>query len=294
MNYISEEDIKKQSWKFYFVAVAWPAYLLFLPCIFKFSVMGALALMIFPGVYLFTWTGFLMHETWHKYVPNVPNEFFYNLFSWILLTDPQIYKALHGFHHSGVNSWDDGEFHPLGKIASPILRRIYNISEIIFGIAFLTIISSLMVPFNPKYKPKYRFSRLILSLVFITVFLVSISAVNHFIFNVPAHTIAVAFIINFWLDSFLLHHSQLVEHGNLIIEGDWHERNRKVRNLKADGFFEKIFLFFTHGDSREHVLHHTLVSVYSRPFPGRVPMPSAPVYINLRDYAGILWGMVRD
>jgi hypothetical protein len=91
-----------------------------------------------------------------------------------------------------------------------------------------------------------------------------------------------------------LHHSQLVEHGNLFVPGEWKERILKVRNLRPKGISEKLFLFLTHGDSREHVLHHTQVGVYSRPFPGAVPMPDNAVYITLGDYAGILRGMLTE
>jgi fatty acid desaturase len=294
MQYVSDEEIKAQAWKFYFIAVVWPLYLLLLPWVFKVSTPVALLLMIFPGVYLFTWTGFLMHETWHKYVPSVPNGFFYNLLSWLLLTDPQIYKIVHGFHHSLVNSWSDFEFHPLGKISNTPLRRLYNFLEIVFGIAFITAVSTLALPVHPQFGPKYRYSKLAGALAIVTVCLGGIAAINHYLLNVPIHTIAIALAINIWLDSFVLHHSQLVEHGNLIVDGDWNERNSKVRNLKADGPLEKLFLFFTHGDSREHVLHHTQVAVYSRPFPGKVPMPPTPVYINLKDYAGILWKMITE
>ena len=87
--------------------------------------------MIFPGVLLFTWVGYLMHKSWHKYVPNVPNEFFFNILSWMLLTDPQLYKMLHGGHHMNVNSWGDRELHPLGKISDLVLRMIYNYVEVI-------------------------------------------------------------------------------------------------------------------------------------------------------------------
>ncbi|MBC2579209.1 hypothetical protein [Clostridium sp. DJ247] len=90
--------------------------------------------------------------------------------------------------------------------------------------------------------------------------------------------------MNLWLASFVLHHSQLIEHGNLIVEGNYKERNIKTRNLSNKGILEKIFIFLTHGDSREHVLHHTLPGVYTRPFPGKVPMPTESVYINLKDY----------
>ncbi|MBC2579208.1 hypothetical protein HGI79_02595 [Clostridium sp. DJ247] len=74
-----------------------------------------------------TWLGFLMHECWHKYVPEINNKVFYRIFSWCLLNDPQVYNLVHGIHHSKVNSWEDIEFHPLGKIKNSLLRRIYNL-----------------------------------------------------------------------------------------------------------------------------------------------------------------------
>ena len=100
------------------------------------------------------------------------------------------------------------------------------------------------------------------------------------------------FLLTFWLGSFIIHHDQLIEHGNLIIQGDYHQRNIASRNLKNKTVFEKLFHLLTHGDTREHVLHHTAVAVYSRPFPGKVPMPADAVYISLKDYAAILWQMV--
>ena len=94
----------------------------------------------------------------------MPNSFFFNVLSWMLLTDPQIYKMLHGGHHMNVNSWDDRELHPLGKISNPILRKIYNYFEVILGTVFLVAVSSLAIPFNSKYKGKYHFSSLAISI----------------------------------------------------------------------------------------------------------------------------------
>jgi hypothetical protein len=84
----------------------------------------------------------------------------------------------------------------------------------------------------------------------------------------------------------------MMEHANLIVEGDYNSRNIRTRNLSDKGAAEKLFLFFTHGDTREHVLHHTLVNIYSRPFPGKVPMPAESVYIDLKGYLGILAEML--
>jgi hypothetical protein len=49
-----------------------------------------------------------------------------------------------------------------------------------------------------------------------------------------------------------------------------------------------IYLFLTHNDSREHVLHHTLTSIHSRPFPGGIPLPDEAVMITVGDYLRIL------
>jgi fatty acid desaturase len=289
---ISKDMIRHQSWKFYFAALAWPVYLLLLPFLFSKFGFFTVILMIFPGVFLFTWVGFLMHEAWHKYVPEVNNNLFYYLFSWMLLTDPQIYKLLHGGHHLNVNSWEDKEFHPAGKINNAFLRRKYNFFEIILGTVFLVAVTSVTIPFNPKYKGKYHFKSLVVSLLLWILFLGGIGLLSHVIFGISSGPIVISYALSLWICSFILHQSQLIEHGNLIGEGDWNVRNLLTRNLRNDRVPEKIFLFLTHGDAAEHVLHHTLVKVYSRPFPGKVPMPEKAVYVDFKGYLSVLWGMV--
>ena len=111
-------------------------------------------------------------------------------------------------------------------------------------------------------------------------------------FEVEIFQMVILLLIAFWIGSVFVHHIQLIEHGNLIVEGDFHERKVRTRNLKDEGFFAKLFLFLTHGDAREHVIHHTHVGVYSRPFPHKVPMPEESVRIGLSEYISILWVMV--
>lgn len=115
MEYVTQAQIQKEKWKFYFVLVAWPVYLFLLPQVFRYLGLFIIFIMIFPGVYLFTWTGFLMHECWHKYIPKNANEFFYQMFSWLLLTDPQIYNMLHGGHHMSIPGMTRS-FIPWGKL----------------------------------------------------------------------------------------------------------------------------------------------------------------------------------
>lgn len=289
---ITEAILKRQAWKYYAVMLAWPIYLFFLPWAWSRSIALGFILMVFPGSYLFTEMGFLMHECWHRYVPNVPNNLFYKIFSWFLLTDPQIYRLLHGFHHSQVNSWADPEFHPFGQIKSRGLHILMNVSEIVFGIAALVVVQTLAMMYNPRFRDKYRVSSLFTAIFMWTAYLILIGWAVQKAFSLSVSGIVVSYVLTFWFGALILHHSQLIEHGNLFVAGDWNERNLKTRNLKAHGWAEKIFLFLTHGDSREHVLHHVLVLVHSRPFPGRIPLPQDAVMITLPDYLRIVFDMI--
>jgi fatty acid desaturase len=290
---ITDRKIKQQAWKFFFVLFVWPIFLFLLPLAFAKLGLWALVAMIFPGLYLYTWLGYLMHEAWHKYVPNIPNAFFYNVFSWMLITDPQVYHVLHWYHHSQVNSWSDSEFHPIGEIRNVWLRRIYNFFELFLGIVFLYIMAVARIPFNPQFKNKFNPLSAVVSVLLWGIIYVGIGFASAFVFNIPAHLVAIVLCANVLLDSIFLHLSQLVEHGNLIVEGNYKTRNLRTRNLRNKGAAARVFLFLTHGDSHEHVLHHTSVKVYSRPFPGSLPMPEGAVWISFGDFLLVLWDMLR-
>jgi fatty acid desaturase len=210
----------------------------------------------------------------------------------MLLTDPQVYRILHGRHHAEVNSWEDHEFHPLGNIQRVSWRRLYNSLEILFGVVFVVVVLALVVPRHPLYRAKYRRASQWFSLAVWVAFLTGVGFASGVALGVSAKQVIVAYALMYGLGSFFLHQSQLVEHGNLIVAGEWSQRNLKTRNLRRRTLLERVFLFLTHNDSREHVLHHTLVRVYSRPFPGRVPLPPQAVVVSLREYLGILGDMV--
>lgn len=289
---ISAERINQQAIKFYFVLLIWPVYLFFLPPIVAQFGFFSLLYMIFPGAYLFTWVGYLLHESWHKYVPTINNRFFYNAFSLLILSDPQVYNLVHPLHHAHVHTYEDREFHPLGEIKNRAFRTVYHWLEFVFGVAFLILVASLVIPHDHRFAGKYRFWKLSVSLLAAAAFLGGIGYLSHLAFGVSAAQIALAFGASFWLHSFFLHQSQLIEHGNLIVEGPPKARNLWTRNLKPAGVLEKIVLFFTHNDSREHVLHHTAPHLYLRPFPGETPLPEESRYITMKDYAGIVKRML--
>jgi hypothetical protein len=211
----------------------------------------------------------------------------------MLVTDPQLYSLLHSSHHAEVNSWEDTEFHPFGNI-KPRGRRIFaNALEILLGMIYLVIAYAIVVPRHTRYSRQYRHWKFLLAVLVWSSFLGSLLYVTHRVYGVQPSHIAVVYFLSYWLGAVAVRHSQLVEHGNLIVAGDWDVRNLRSRNLKDTGFFEKLFLFLTHGDAREHVLHHTVPNVYTRPFPRQVPMPPNAVYITLRDYGKILSDMLR-
>jgi fatty acid desaturase len=290
--YIPDKLIRRQAWKFWFLMIAWPAYILFLPLVFDRLGWWSLFLMVFPGVYLFTWVACLMHESWHKYLSNIPNIFFYKTFSYYLVMDPQIYRLIHGYHHSKVNMWDDTEFHPIGCIDNTFLRRLYNLLEILFGAIFIFGIHVLVVPKHPQYKNKYRISGALKAMIMWVAIYGGLGSLSAMLFGINGWNVAIAILISFWLNSFFIHHVQLIEHGEVIIEGNFHQRNVASRNLTNNGIIARMFHFLTHGDSRQHVLHHTQVEVYSRPFPGKVPLPKETITISPADYMKILWHMV--
>lgn len=292
--YISRLQIKRQKWKFYFLAAAWPAYLFMLPGIYGISAPASLLFMIFPGIFLYTWVACLMHECWHKYVPTIPNGFFYNLFSYYSFSDPQIYRLVHGWHHSKVNTWDDTEFHPLGRITGRFRRRACNFCEIILGVIFTFGLLTYVVPRHDRYAKAYRQNANLLAILICAVVYGGLGALSAAVFDLHAWHVAAPLLISFWLNSFFIHHTQLIEHGGLIVDGDIYQRNLATRNLRNKSIAERLFLFLTHHDSQTHVLHHTAVALYSRPFTGKVPLPDTSVIISMRQYLDILWRMVKE
>ncbi len=290
---VSETRIRQQAIAYYLVLALWPLYLFFLPPVFVYGRLWVVPYLIFPGLFLFTWLGYLMHESWHKYVPSINNTFFYNTFALMILSDPQLYFIIHSMHHSQVHTFQDSEFHPAGNIKSRVLRIIYNWSEVLIGVAFLVVVGTITVPGDSRFNRQYRYWKLVLSITLWVIFLGSISYASHLIFGVRWSQAILAIALTYWLGSFFLHQSQLIEHGNLIVEGNFRQRNLRTRNLRPAGIFEKIFLFLTHNDSREHVFHHTITKTHSRLIPGVMSLPENAVTITLRDYLKILGRMLK-
>jgi len=120
------------------------------------------------------------------------------------------------------------------------------------------VAASKTIPRDPRFAKRYRFWKLPVYLLLITCFFGGVGSLSHLAFGISLSQVIVSFALSIRFPSFALHRSQLIEHGNIIVEGALKERNLFTRNLTPAGFIEKIILFFTHNDSLEHVLHHTL------------------------------------
>jgi len=287
---IEENLLRRQAWKYWLVMAAWPAFLILLPLVYGKNQLVATIFIIFPGIWLFTWLAFLMHESWHKYVPGLPNRGMFHVFGWMLLLDPQVFHLAHTSHHKHVNSYSDIEFYPFGRIHNRNIRRLYHLLQILLGSIFTQPMMSLGVMRHPQFSP---LKGLVSVLIWVT-FIVSTGSVAFAISSINPVELVILYVLIYWSGALVVHHDQLMQHGNLIVKGDYEQRNRATRNLNPKGLVAHVFLFFTHDEGLEHVLHHTRPDLYNRPFPGRFQLPDKPVYINATDYPRVLYQMLID
>ncbi|MGB3508102.1 MAG: fatty acid desaturase [Microcoleaceae cyanobacterium] len=276
----------------YLVLLCWFLYLLVVPYIYSINKVFGIVFVLFPGVYLLSLIALFMHESWHGYFQGIPNRTLFFILSWIVFTDPQIFDLVHPSHHNKVNTYEDLEFHPFGKINNKIYRVIYNCMQILFGSLFLLVMSGIRLSISPKTTRHYRFDLLIISVVIWLVILCGFGYASSLVFQVSLPAIPIPYLLTIWFTSFIVHHNELIEHGNLIVEGNWKVRNSQTRNLQTHGILEKLFLILIHQDCREHLLHHTSAKSYNRPFVEKYTMPENAVYISMTEYIGILKRMV--
>ena len=143
----------------YIVLLGWFLYLLIAPYIYSINKIVGLVFVLLPGVYLLSSVALFMHESWHDYFQRIPNRILFLILSWTLFTDPQIFDLVHPSHHAKVNTYEDLEFHPLGRIDNRILRAIYNSMEILLGSIFVLALAGVRLAISPTTKKTYRFVR---------------------------------------------------------------------------------------------------------------------------------------
>ncbi|NEZ63611.1 hypothetical protein D0962_12595 [Leptolyngbyaceae cyanobacterium CCMR0082] len=278
--------------RIYSLMLIWVLYLISLPFIYSSQKLLCFFYIVFPGLYLFPLFGLLIHESWHQYIPNIPNRILFPIFCFMLISDPQVYDLTHSTHHADVNSYKDMQFHPLGKIRKRYLRIIYNFFEVFLGVIFVMTVAGIRLSKDPRFKKKYSLRKFLTFLLCRMSFIIGMGVCSQIIFQVEVFDIVVPYLFTYWGGSLIIHHGMLLEHGNLIVEGDLATRNLRTRNLKPKGIMDKIICFFTHNDVLEHTLHHTSPQFNNRPFPRMFPMPSNSTYITLSGYLNVLKDML--
>jgi hypothetical protein len=281
-----------QTVKLFIALLFWFIYLFCIPYMYSSLNILSFIFIIFPGGYLFCCLAQFMHECWHEYLVGIHNKFFYSFLSWIIFLDHQIFDIVHPYHHSQVNTYQDIEFHPLGKIKDRSLRIIYNFCEVFLGNIFIALVANFKIMHEPKLKKQYCYTKLTISILMRTIIWGGIGYSSHLLLKVNLLQIAIPYILTCWVGALMIHHSELIEHGNLIVEGKLEERNSRTRNLKPSGILEKCFLFLTNNHSLEHSLHHSKPNIYTRPYPQQNFISEQTVYISFTEYSIILKDML--
>lgn len=288
-NLFNWEDSYEKGHFIFLSILIWFAYIITVPCVWHFSRFLGTAFIIFPGLFVSNLIIYFQHETWHGYFKTPLNRTLFEVLCAIAFTQPHLYDIAHRTHHARVNTYDDLEFYPIGKIENKALRILCNFFSITLGSLFLLFLG---VNQPSGLTKSQSFARLAISMFAWLTIWGGVAYASFMLFKVSPWEIVNSYLFTIWLVSVFHHHNELIEHGNLIVEGDFKFRSSQTRNLAANGLVTRIFLFLVHQDSREHTLHHTDPSTYSRPFVGRYPMPKTAVYITFAEYAGILKAML--
>jgi fatty acid desaturase len=210
----------------------------------------------------------------------------------MLFMDPQVFRLTHATHHTKVNTYEDLQIHPLGRISNRPLRILYNFLEIAFGDMHFMIASTIGVIRHPRLRRSYSIRKAICWHLTWILSLTAILFASSQVFGLTAGQVFFPTLIGMWICALVLRHNEMVQHANIIVDGTLEERNLKTRNMLPVGVAERVFLFLTHNDPRHHVLHHTLAKVYSRPFPDTIPMPDGAVYVTMKGYVRVLGQML--
>lgn len=269
----------------YLCIAAWFAYFAVVPSIMGANRLLGLAFIVFPGLYISSLVIYFQHETWHNYFDTRFNRALFVVLTTIVFMQPHLYDVAHRTHHARVNTHDDLELYPIGKIENRFLRALCNCMSIVFGSLFLLVLSGQQPDGMPRWRAMMLFLRSVLASAMLWG---GVAATALLAGGASVTDLLLSYGLTIWLVSFCHHHNELIEHGNLIVEGDFRFRSSQTRNLCARGWAERVFLFMMHQDGREHTLHHTDPSLYLRPFIGRHPMPPGATHISFRQYLGIL------
>lgn len=262
----------------------WLAYLLAMPALVARFGWGALALVPTVGVYLLSWLGYYRHELWHNYFAGLNNPRWFDFVSYLVFSDPAVYRIAHPAHHKYVHTTADIEFFCEDYETDRPRRRRQFVLELIFGnMAWeLTCLHRL---FREGKYTKWGSRVCLLKRASILAVLVSIS---RWITPGSGWTYLGCYLGTLWVGSLVTRHNQWLEHLGICANGaSIAERNLLTRNLKSEGLLARWFNFMNHDDAREHVFHHTEPQLNTRAFPG-LELPPGARTITIGQYLGLV------
>jgi hypothetical protein len=266
------------------VVLLWFCYVLAVPILWKRH--GAVALLLVPtaGVYLFTWLGYYRHELWHRYFPHVDNRRWFDFVSYLLFSDPQVYRLAHVSHHVAIHTPGDWEFFCADWTTDRARRRRQFFAELLLG-----NIAWELASFQRLWKARGA-SVLraglaatakragLLGLVMLTCSWLEPGS---------AGLCLVSYALTVWAGSVMTRQNQWIEHLGIVSDGALAERNLLSRNLSSATWAGWLVNALNHQDAREHVFHHTEPRVNSRGVSG-LPLPPGAQTVSLGDYGRLL------
>jgi len=237
----------------YVCLASWFIYYLLIPAAFAHSNWIGFALACSIAPFIGVWAIYLMHECWHRYFEDIDNRKMFLLFCALLFTQPGAYGHGHRTHHKHVNTYEDLEIHPVGRIASRGGRIIFYVGSSLFGSIFLLLLG--LGQSGTDDSKESRWNK-VMPLVWLGTWGM-IGTAAWAITQATLTDILIAYAISIWATSFAHRHNEMIEHGGVIAEGSLAFRANQTRSLKPDSLLARYFLLITHDDSREHTLHHT-------------------------------------
>ena len=265
--------------------VLWSVYIWILPWVFNINPLLAGFMVLFIGVFLYSWLANYMHDLYHRYLPDFKGGVLFHVFGVFLFMDPQVFKIAHQSHHAKVHTYEDLEFFPLGEIKNKFLNKLCLLLELCFGMLFIILCATYVVRNNKDFSKM----KMIRAHMFSIAVYSSLFYLSYLFLGVGWWEIGLSFVMNLIVCTCFFHHLQLIEHGFVLVDGSFENRSRHTRNLKPNGYFEKVFLFLTHQEPLYHWSHHSAPSNYTRILGvGSREKPIESKDITLLEYFGIL------
>ncbi|MBI4867003.1 MAG: fatty acid desaturase [Candidatus Wallbacteria bacterium] len=256
-------------------------YLLLMPVLWAKSVALALVVVATIGGYLAVGLGYYRHELFHSYYRPLTKPL-YHLTSWLVFSDPQVFRIAHPLHHGAVHTHEDIEFFCERYATDPARRRRQFILELLFGNAAWELLTLARLKRERKYYRPLGFLSFFCRAGLVALLCWVSSRLN----PGSAGVYLLCYALTLWWGAVVSRHNQWLEHLGIVSDGSFDERNLLTRNLPDTGALNWLWNLYHRNDPREHVLHHTKAGLHSRVVP--FELPEGTRFTSVAEYPAIL------